>query len=255
MGVIDAAIPGHDVVMAEEFEGQDLSDAVFWGVDLRRARFRDVNLTDASISHAWVVNVAIDGLVEHLTVNGVDVTQYVNERDPWYPLRSALRPSDPSGMRDAWESLEQAWASMIERARGLTAEQRHESVDGEWSFVDTLRHLVFAMDKWFSLPVLGDETVHPIGRPNTGSIDFPWPGLDRAAATTFDDVLTVRAERAARLRRFLDSVTADQFDRQVEVLENGTTPVNECLYVVFEEEFEHLRYAARDIARLEERRP
>jgi uncharacterized protein YjbI with pentapeptide repeats len=32
-------------MMAEEFEGRDLSDAVFWGVDLRRATFRDVNLS------------------------------------------------------------------------------------------------------------------------------------------------------------------------------------------------------------------
>ena len=61
----------------------------------------------------------------------------------------------------------------------------HESVGGEWSFVDTLRHLVFAMDKWFTTPILGDEEFHPIGLPNTGSADFGWPGLDRSAAPTF----------------------------------------------------------------------
>ena len=37
--------------MPEEFEG-DLAGAVFWGADLRGARFRDVDLTDAKISHA-----------------------------------------------------------------------------------------------------------------------------------------------------------------------------------------------------------
>ena len=31
--------------MAEQFEFCDLSDAVFWGVDLKRATFRDVDLT------------------------------------------------------------------------------------------------------------------------------------------------------------------------------------------------------------------
>jgi len=234
--------------MAEEFEGRDLSEAVFWGVDLSRARFRDVNLTDVTITHARVVNVDVDAFVDHVTINGVDVTQYVNEHDRWYPLRAMLRPADPAGMRAAWDALEQAWATTIERARELTEAQRHASVDGEWSFVDTLRHLVFAMDKWFTAPILGAEAFHPVGRPNTGSIDFGWPGLDRDADPTFDEVLAVRAARAARLRDFLDTVTPAELTRQVDVLENGTTPLNECIYTVFEEEFEHNRYVVRDLA-------
>ncbi len=84
--------------MPEEFEG-DLAGAVFWGADLSGARFRDVNLTDAKISHAWLVNVDIDALVDNVVINGVDVTAYVNERDPWYPLRAMLRPSVPEDMR------------------------------------------------------------------------------------------------------------------------------------------------------------
>ncbi len=82
--------------MPEEFEG-DLAGAVFWGADLSGARFRDVNLTGAKISHAWLVNVDIDALVDTVVINGVDVTAYVNERDPWYPLRAMLRPSNPEG--------------------------------------------------------------------------------------------------------------------------------------------------------------
>src|SRR5947207_947543 len=77
--------------MPEEFGG-DLAGAVFWGADLSGARFRDVNLTDAKISHAWLVNVDIDALVDTVVINGVDVTAYVNARDPWYPLRAMLRP-------------------------------------------------------------------------------------------------------------------------------------------------------------------
>ena len=49
--------------MPEEFEG-DLAGAVFWGADLSGARFRDVNFTDAKISHAWLVNVDIDALID-----------------------------------------------------------------------------------------------------------------------------------------------------------------------------------------------
>ena len=157
--------------MPEEFEG-DLAGAVFWGADLSGARFRDVNLTDVKISHAWLVNVDIDALVDTVVINGVDVTAYVNERDPWYPLRALLRPSDPEGMRAAWAALEDEWAKTITRAQALPEDKLHESVNGEFSFVQTLRHLVMAMDKWFTAPILG-EAFHPIGLPNTGSARLP----------------------------------------------------------------------------------
>jgi hypothetical protein len=123
-------------------------------------------------------------------------------------------------------------------------------VDGEWSFVQTLRHLVFATDKWFTAPILG-EPFHAIGLPNTGSIDFPWPGLDHELEPSLDDALAVRADRATRLRDFLDTVAADELSRPVEVLENGANPLHECILTVFEEEFWHNRYARRDLARLD----
>jgi hypothetical protein len=33
------------------------------------------------------------------------------------------------------------WDGTVERARGLDPELPHESVHGEWSFIQTLRHL------------------------------------------------------------------------------------------------------------------
>jgi len=234
--------------MPQEFEG-DLTGAVFWGADLRGARFRDVNLTDVEISHAWLVNVDIDALVEKVVINGVDVTDYVNERDPWYPLRAMLRPSDPEGMRAAWAALEDEWADTIARALALPEAKLHESVNDEWSFVQTLRHLVFAMDKWFTAPILG-EGFHPIGLPNSGSVDFPWPDLVYDLRPSVAEALAVRADRATRFRDYLTTVGTADLTRPVDVLENGTNPVQECLYTVFEEEFWHDRYAQRDLAQL-----
>ena len=234
--------------MPEEFEG-DLAGAVFWGADLRGARFRDVNLTDVAISHAWLVNVDIDALVEKVVINGVDVTDYVNERDPWYPLRAMLRPSDPEGMRAAWAALEDEWANTIARALALPEAKLHESVNDEWSFVQTLRHLVFAMDKWFTAPILG-EGFHPIGLPNSGSVDFPWPDLVYDLRPSVAEALAVRADRATRFRDYLATVAVDDLSRAVDVLENGTNPIQECLYTVFEEEFWHDRYARRDLEQL-----
>jgi hypothetical protein len=236
--------------MAESFEGQDLSGATFWGVDLSGAHFRDVNLTDATVKNAWLVNVDIDALIDKVVINGVDVTAYVNERDRWHPLRAMLRPPDPEGMRAAWTALEDVWATTIERARKLPEAKLHESVNGEWSFVQTMRHLVFAMDKWFTVPVLG-EGFDPMVLPNSGSDDLDWPGRDRTADPTLAEALEVRAGRAQRLREYLATVTATELEKTVEVLENGTTPIRECVYTVFEEEFEHNRYATRDLAELE----
>lgn len=95
----------------------DLSGAVFWGADLSGARFRDVNLTDVAISHAWLVDVEIDAFIDRFVVNGVDVTAYVNEHDRWYPLRQVVRVSDLESMRAGWVALRDTWAVTVERAR------------------------------------------------------------------------------------------------------------------------------------------
>ena len=235
----------------EEFEG-DLAGAVFWGADLRGAQFRDVDLSEARITHAWLDDVEIDAYVERMVVNGVDVTAVVHEHDRWYPLRTVLRVADPDAMRTGWAQLREAWATTTARARRLPDELLDASVEGEFSFVQTLRHLVFAMDKWVTAPVLGGR-FSAIGLPNTGSRDFPWPDLDLDATPTLADVLAVRDERTARLADHLAQIGADDLERTVDVLENGPHPTRDCIATVFEEEFWHLRYADRDLAVLEAR--
>ena len=44
--------------------------------------------------------------------------------------------------------LERRWDALVDRARTLPPEQLHASVEGEWSFVQTLRHLAFATECW-----------------------------------------------------------------------------------------------------------
>lgn len=232
--------------MPEEFAFQDLSDAVFWGVDLQRTTFRDVDLAGARISHARLVDVVIDAEIDRLVVNGVDVTAFVNERDEWFALRSHLHPTEPDRMRLGWQSFVAAWDGAIERATELAEQQRHASVAGEWSFVETLRHLVFATDKWCSVPILGGG-FHPLGLPNRGSADAGWPGLDADADPSFDDAVAAWRDRAGRLRDHLATIERAAIEAEVDVLENGTTAVHDCIGVVFEEHFQHLRYALRDL--------
>jgi hypothetical protein len=231
-----------------EFEG-DLAGAVFWGADLTGATFRDVDLTSASVSHARVVDVHIDARIDRLIVNGVDVTDFVNERDPWFPLRSMLEPTDPAGLRATWAMLEEAWTDTQSLAKGLPEEDLRRSVDGEWSFVETLRHLVFAIDKWFTAPIVG-APFDPIGLPNSGSVDFPWPDLDQSARPSPADASAVFQSRVDAVRDHLDTVASDDLEQHVDVLENGDHTVLECVWVVFEEAFWHNRYARRDLEAL-----
>ena len=161
-----------------------------------------------------------------------------------------LRPSNAQSMLATWAALDEVWANTIGRAHALPEAALYESVNGEWTFVQTLRHLVFAMDKWFTAPVLG-QGFHPIGLPNSGSVNFPWPGLDDALMPSATETLAVRADRATRFRDALASVATADFTRPVDVLENGEHPLQECIYTVFEEEFWHLRYAQRDLTQLE----
>lgn len=236
--------------MRHEFEDQDLTDSVFWGVHLNNVHFRDADFTGSTMFHVLLRDVAIDGQVNRLVINGVDVTDVVNEGDAWYPLRSMLEPRDSASAVEAWHLLEDRWADALSRADALSDEQRRQSVGGEWSLIQTLRHLVMAMDKWFTLPVLGQAEMHPIILPNGGSNNYPWPGRDVDADPTYDEVRVVRAQRSAAFGEFIASVTGAELARMTTVLENGEATVEQCLHVVFEEEFEHLRYALRDLDRL-----
>jgi hypothetical protein len=235
--------------VGEEFEGVDLSESGFWGVELRNSTFRDVDFSGSSMHNVLLADVDIDGIVERLVVNGVDVTAHVHAGDPWQPLRSVLRPADRARLLDSLDAFDRAWDEAIQDARRLPEETLHASVDGEWSFVETLRHLVFAIDKWFTHPVAGGS-FHPIGIPNTGSRDVPWPGLDPSACPTLEEAVAARADRRSAVRAFVVDADDASLSRPVEVIENGATPTFDCVLVVIEEEFGHLRYARRDLATL-----
>ena len=235
-----------------DFEGTDLRGAHFREVDLTGARVEGANLTDVKLSDVWLVNVDVDGMFNGVRINGVDVTAYVSaELERLDPERALMQPTTPEGMRAAWSAVCSRWDATIERARQLPEATLHASVGGEFSFVQTLRHLVFATDKWFTTPILGGE-FDPMGLPNTGSLEFPWPGLDRAADPTFAEVLAVRRDRAARLEEYLADLDAGTLVETRDVLENGKAPVQACLHVVFEEEMAHRGYATRDLDALEE---
>ena len=117
--------------------------ARFHDVELSNARFQLVDMTGVTIRGAVLVNVDISGKIENLRVNGVDVVPPVKaELDRRYPDRRKMRPADADGYRGAWAILERLWGQTVARARGLDQDLPHERVEGEWSFIQTLRHRI-----------------------------------------------------------------------------------------------------------------
>jgi hypothetical protein len=255
-----AEFSGQDL-SGSRFERVDLSDSEFLSVAIRRARFRDVDFRHVVMRGAEWQDVDISGEVQGLRINGVDVGPLVEaELDRRYPERPAMRPTDAAGFRTAWDVLERLWDQTVARARTLDPQLLHESVDGEWSFVETLRHLAFATDAWIRRAVLGDPSPwDPMDLPWDEMPDTPGVPRDRNVRPTLDVALALRRDRTATVRAFLDDLTDETLAGHTEPVEAPgwpkprSYPVRECLLIVLSEEWEHRLYAERDLAVLERR--
>jgi hypothetical protein len=242
------------------FDDVYLTGARFHDVDLTGASFRLVDLTGVSIRGALVVNVEINGEIENLRINGVDVAPFVEaELNRRYPERTRLRPATAAGYREIWPVLERLWADTVTRARGLPPGRLHERVDGEWSFIETLRHLVFATDAWVRRALLGDPSPwDDLDLPHDEMPDMP--GVvprDRAARPDLDEVLALRADRMATVREVIAGLTDEQLAGTTEpVLAPGYPEperfaVSRCLQAILVEEWHHRWYAERDLDALQ----
>lgn len=201
--------------MVDFSRGDDLSAARFDGTNLRGARFVGADLSGVVMRGVQVENLDIDAPWlpdgDHLLINGVDVIGFVEgELNRRFPGREQRRADTPEGLRAAWLVLQDAWSAAVQRAADLSPAAVEASVDGEWTFAQTLRHLVLATDTWLGRGVLElEQPFHPIGQamPNADE-----DGLDLSLfmteRPTYDEVLRVRAERVAMVTDFLADVTA-----------------------------------------------
>ncbi|WP_326555496.1 DinB family protein [Micromonospora sp. NBC_01813] len=227
------------------FVDRDLRGARFNRSTLAGAVMRGVDVRGLDIDAPWLADGA-------LLVNGVDVAPLVEaELNRRFPGRELKRAEDPGGLRTAWSVLERAWVAAVDRIPSLPEGAVDVSIDGEWSFAQTLRHLVFATDAWLGKAILRlPQPFHPLGQPNA---EYETDGFDTSIFVTekptFAAVLKVRAERQAMVRDFLATVTADLL---AEPRPSAWSPehnesVLHCLHVIFDEEWEHLRFALRDL--------
>jgi uncharacterized damage-inducible protein DinB len=243
------------------FSHVDLSGAVFRSSTLEGARFEEVDLTGVRVRGACLRDVDLDGELDGFVVNGVEVGPFVEaELERRYPERAALRRGDADGFRESWAISERAWEATVARARRLPEELLHERVDGEWSFVQTLRHLVFCTDAWLLRAVLGQPSPYsPLGLPHDEMPDLPGVPRDYELRPSLDEVLAVRADRAATVREVLAGLTDERLEEHTEPVpepgypESESFPVRRCLRAVVGEESLHRQFAERDLAVLEQR--
>jgi uncharacterized damage-inducible protein DinB len=172
---------------------------------------------------------------------------------------SQLRPTTADGFREAWNLNEQHWETTVERARRLDPEQLHESVRGEWSFLETLRHLAFASESWVGRCLLDDPSPwHPLSLPWDQMPDIPGVPRDREARPSLDEALSLRHQAMGLVRGVVDELTDQRLAGRTPPLvgpgwppEGDTFPVSECLLIVLNEEWCHRQYAERDLSVLE----
>jgi hypothetical protein len=242
---------GSDELQGAEFVGADLRGARFVRADLSGVVMRAVDVSGADIDAPWLFEGE-----SFLRVNGVDVIPLVEaELNRRFPGRADRRAADPDGLRAAWATLERTWAAALDRVAAMPAGTVDVSVGGEWSFAQTLRHLVLATDAWLGRAILEiEEPFHTIGQAGAGSEE---DGMDMSIFTTvtpsYAEVLEVRAGRVAMVREFLATATSDVL---ASTRTNPWDPDSQettlsCLHVILEEEWEHHRYAVRDLDAIE----
>ncbi|HVU72124.1 MAG TPA: DinB family protein [Mycobacteriales bacterium] len=247
---------------------RELAGRSYFLVDLSGSRFRDCDISHVRFVDCFATDVVIGGDVQRLVVNDVDVTAYVEgeldrrypERVPIRALRAATEPK-ADDVRALWRTVRDGWTATVARAEQLPEDVLHERVEDEWSFVETLRHLTFAIDAWASRTILDEERpYHRLGLPAGGypAGDAAALGLELRARPTYAEAKQAWQSRQAVIDGIVAGVTDAELLRMCTRTPAPGYPeqevaVHRCLRVVLAEETEHRRYAERDLAVLEGR--
>ena len=233
---------------------QDFEGVRFFRASFKGATMRSCDLSGVTMRSADVDGLDIDGqdlLFGSLFVNGVDVVPFVDaELNRQFPGRELQNAQTPEGLRDGWVAVQAAWATTV---ADTSPEMVDAHVDDEWSLAQTLRHLVLATDAWLRGGIMGiEQPFHEIGQIFTSA---PETGFDmsifRAEAPTFAEILEVRAERQQMVTDFLAGATPELLAEERNNPWGGGDwhpTVGDCVRVILEEEWAHLRYIRRDLA-------
>ena len=103
-----------------------LDDVEVRGVDVTGARVRGSAFTRVRMRGVELIDVEINGELERVVVNGVDIAPLVDaELNRRMPDRAKMRPSDSDAFREAWSILVRLWDETVARARTFPEEALH----------------------------------------------------------------------------------------------------------------------------------
>ncbi|MBD3945223.1 DinB family protein [Nocardioides ganghwensis] len=232
----------------------------FEGATFVRTSFKGATLRHSDVSGVTMRSVDVDGLdidshdlfMGSLVVNGVDVVPLVDaELNRRFPGRELQKAQTPDGLREGWVAVQAAWASTVADTPPALVDAH---VEDEWSLAQTLRHLVLATDTWLRGGILRiEQPFHEIGQIFTGAAEMGFDtSIFRVDAPAYDEVLEVRAERQQMVTDFLATVTPEVLaeERDDPWGFDWKPTVGDCVRVILEEEWAHLRYVRRDLALL-----
>ncbi|WP_298462259.1 DinB family protein [uncultured Cellulomonas sp.] len=235
----------------KEFEGATFVRASFKGATLR---FSDVSgVTMRGVDVGGLDIDSHDLFFGSLIVNGVDVVPLVDaELNRQFPGRELQKAQTPEGLRAGWVAVQSAWQTTVDAAPAHLVDAH---VEDEWSLAQTLRHLVLATDAWLRGGILRiEQPFHEIGQIFTGAQEM---GFDMSVFRTdpppLEEVLAVRAERQQLVTDFLATATPELLAEERDDPWGGGDwhpSVGDCIRVILEEEWAHLRYVRRDLALL-----
>lgn len=240
-------------VRTDEFEGARFVKANFRGAVLRFSDVSGVTMRAVDTDGLDIDNH--DLAFGHLYVNGVDVVPLVEaELNRQFPGRELQNAKTLEGLREGWEVVQAAWRETVE---GTPLQLVDAHVEDEWSLAQTLRHMVLVTDAWLRKSIQRvEQPFHEIGLIFTGAAEMGYDvSVFRTDPPSYEEVLAVRAERQQLVTDFLAAVTPEQLEEERDdPWSQGSgdwhPTVGDCVRVILEEEWAHLRYIRRDLALL-----
>jgi hypothetical protein len=231
----------------------------FEGATFVKASFKGAKLRFSDVSGVTMRSVDVDGLdidshdlfFGRLFVNGVDVVPLVDaELNRQFPGRELQKAQTPEGLLEGWVAVQSAWQTTV---AGTPPTLVDAHVEDEWSLAQTLRHLILATDAWLRGGILRiPQPFHEVGQIFTGAGEM---GFDLSIFCVdppdYEVILAVRADRQQQVTDFLATATAELLAEERGNPWGGDDwrpTVGDCIRVILEEEWAHLRYIRRDLA-------
>ena len=235
----------------DEFEGATFERSSFKGATVRFSDFSGVTLRETDVNGLDIDSH--DLFFGSLTVNGVDVVPLVDaELNRQFPGRELQKATTPEGLREAWVAVQAAWRETVASTPAGLVDAH---VEDEWSLAQTLRHLVLATDAWLRGAIQRvDQPFHELGQIFSGAARMGFDmSIFRTDPPSYDEVLAVRAERQQLVTDFLATATPELLAEERDDPWGSSDwhpTVGDCVRIILEEEWAHLRYVRRDLALL-----